>query len=829
MSDHPEDLQPAPEAEAPAPPKRRRAPRKATTAAPETVAETGTQAVSEGASGAVIEAVAESAVPAPAEPVDESPAEPAEPVAPEALADGASELSDAAPRRSRPRRRGRRGAGREAGEVGDDAVTADANAEPPGQVAETAPNGDPGDGSLAAVPVEPVEASGDPSSDIDTLPRQRPARPQRGERQVGPPVVTPTLPQREPDELFADVVSGHYDTEAEPDGSLPPKRVIKADAEAPKLQKVLGQAGVGSRRDIEQWIVEGRIAVNGQPAHVGQRVVFGDRIAVDGKPVRYRILPPPARVIAYHKPAGEVVSHDDPQQRPTVFRRLPRLQRGKWQSVGRLDINTEGLLLFTNSGELANQLMHPRFGVQREYAVRSLGVLSEEGRTRLLEGVEIDGQLAAFQSIVDGGGEGANHWYRVTISEGRNREVRKLFESAGHAVSRLIRIRYGAMVLPRGLKRGIWVELDESEVRALRWHAQAPQAEGAAVDGSAAGLDGEPREPGEAREARPPREPREPRPDDREAGEGRNKRGRRRNKNREGLREGPGLPPQSRGEARGPQGGEHDDVEPIPRNIRDPRLPKPERSPLEPRPGRGGRVPRAPMAFGAPPATEPGFAPEPDPDGDDFTGHIPNPLQQTFDRRAIQAASRQRSNVPGGSEDGEHDDFAAIPNPLQQTFDKRAVQGAKPPRREYGDDGPIPNPLQQTFDKRFAGGGTGGGGANRGGGGSGGGKRRNGPGNGPRGGGGGGRGGAGAGQPDPMRTAQGYVGADSFLQKKAGGRGGPKGRGPRTGGGGGGGGGGGNPGGPRGPKPAGGGGGGGGGGKRRGGGGGGGGRGGPPR
>jgi 23S rRNA pseudouridine2605 synthase len=172
-------------------------------------------------------------------------------------------------------------------------------------------------------------------------------------------------------------------------------------------------------------------------------------------------------VIAYHKPVGEVVTHDDPQNRPTVFRKLPRLQQGKWQSVGRLDLNTEGLLLFTSSGELANKLMHPRFGLEREYAVRVLGPLSNEERQRLLDGVELEDGRAQFGSIDEGGGEGSNVWYRVTISEGRNREVRRLFEAVGHAVSRLIRIRYGAMVLPRGLKRGAWMELDERDIDAL--------------------------------------------------------------------------------------------------------------------------------------------------------------------------------------------------------------------------------------------------------------------------------------------------------------------------------------------------------------------------
>ena len=191
-----------------------------------------------------------------------------------------------------------------------------------------------------------------------------------------------------------------------------------------------------------------------------------------------RIAPPPPRVLAYHKPAGEVVTHDDPQQRPTVFRRLPRLQQGKWQSVGRLDINTEGLLLFTNSGELANQLMHPRFGVEREYAVRVLGAARARGQgAAAAKAWTIDGQRAAFKSIEDGGGEGVNHWYRVVITEGRNREVRKLFEAVGHAVSRLIRIRYGSVVLPHGLKRGVWVDLDEDDVRTLRRLASGPRPE----------------------------------------------------------------------------------------------------------------------------------------------------------------------------------------------------------------------------------------------------------------------------------------------------------------------------------------------------------------
>lgn len=266
---------------------------------------------------------------------------------------------------------------------------------------------------------------------------------------------------------FDDVISGQFDADEERVDLLPAKRVLAPLAETPKLHKVLAQAGMGSRLEMEQLILEGRITVNNEPAHIGQRVQFGDHVKVNGKPIRIRIDAPPPRVIAYHKPAGEVVTHDDPQNRPTVFRRLPKLYQGKWQSVGRLDLNTEGLLLFTSSGELANNLMHPRFGLEREYAVRVLGSLNKEERQRLLDGVKLDDGMAQFGSIEDGGGEGANCWYRVTISEGRNREVRRMFEAVGHAVSRLIRIRYGAMVLPRGLKRGACMELDEADINAL--------------------------------------------------------------------------------------------------------------------------------------------------------------------------------------------------------------------------------------------------------------------------------------------------------------------------------------------------------------------------
>jgi len=311
-------------------------------------------------------------------------------------------------------------------------------------------------------------------------------------------------------ELFAQVLSGDFDAEQSPaDGAAAldeartdeavdaeaaaapaSKRVLAPDPDAPKLQKVLGQAGVGSRRDMEELILDGRITVNGEPAHIGQRISFGDRIEVNGRAIKYRIAQPRPRVLAYHKPVGEVVTRDDPQQRPTVFRGLPPLQHGKWQSVGRLDINTEGLLLFTNSGELANQLMHPRFGVEREYAVRVLGTLDNEARERLLQGVMVEGQNASFRSIEDGGGEGANHWYRVVITEGRHREVRKLFDAVGLTVSRLIRIRYGTVVLPRGLKRGVWVDLEDADVRLIRQLASGARAPKLQPDGASARVGG---------------------------------------------------------------------------------------------------------------------------------------------------------------------------------------------------------------------------------------------------------------------------------------------------------------------------------------------------
>ena len=247
----------------------------------------------------------------------------------------------------------------------------------------------------------------------------------------------------------------------------PARRDLTSDDDAPKLHKVLAEAGLGSRRDMEELIVAGRVSVNGEPAHIGQRILPTDQVRINGKLIQRRVSKKPPRVLVYHKPAGEIVSHNDPDGRPSVFERLPTIKAGKWLAVGRLDFNTEGLLLFTTSGDLANRLMHPRYGIDREYAVRTLGELEEGMRQKLLAGVELEDGLAQFSRVADGGGEGVNKWYRVTIGEGRNREVRRMFEAIGLTVSRLIRTRYGALVLPPNLKRGRWEEMDEHAVRAL--------------------------------------------------------------------------------------------------------------------------------------------------------------------------------------------------------------------------------------------------------------------------------------------------------------------------------------------------------------------------
>ena len=230
---------------------------------------------------------------------------------------------------------------------------------------------------------------------------------------------------------------------------------------------MLAEAGMGSRRDMEELIVAGRVSVNGEPAHIGQRIMPTDQVRINGKPVKRKLASKPPRILLYHKPTGEIVSHADPEGRPSVFDNLPPMKTAKWLAVGRLDFNTEGLLLLTTSGDLANRFMHPRYSVEREYAVRVVGELAEGMRQKLLHGVELEDGPANFLRIRDGGGEGTNHWYHVALAEGRNREVRRMFEAAGLMVSRLIRTRHGPIALPKGLKRGRWEELEDNQVRGL--------------------------------------------------------------------------------------------------------------------------------------------------------------------------------------------------------------------------------------------------------------------------------------------------------------------------------------------------------------------------
>jgi len=240
-----------------------------------------------------------------------------------------------------------------------------------------------------------------------------------------------------------------------------------AGEDQPKLHKVLADAGLGSRRDMEELILAGRVSVNGQPAHIGQRIGANDQVRVNGRTIPRRAAGPVQRVLLYHKPAGEICTRDDPDRRATVFDKLPRIKGARWVAVGRLDFNTEGLLIFTTSGDLANRLMHPRYGWEREYAVRVLGRIDDEAREKLLAGVQLDDGPARFSLLEDIGGDGANTWYRAVLSEGRNREVRRMAEAVGVTVSRLVRLRFGPVALPRGLSRGRWLELDEAEVHAL--------------------------------------------------------------------------------------------------------------------------------------------------------------------------------------------------------------------------------------------------------------------------------------------------------------------------------------------------------------------------
>lgn len=232
-----------------------------------------------------------------------------------------------------------------------------------------------------------------------------------------------------------------------------------------RLQKILSQAGLGSRREMERWIENGWVQVNGKPAKIGDSASSEDKITVKGKlinnPLKVRQN---IRILLYHKPVGEISSRHDPKFEKTVFDHLPHLRQGRWVQVGRLDLNTSGLLIFTNNGDLANQLMHPKYGLEREYAVRVHGQISAEALNNLQKGVELDDGIARFIRIEFRGGEGTNSWYHVTLNEGRNREVRRLWESQGVEVSRLIRIRYGVLTMPRFLSRGQCYELTPKEV-----------------------------------------------------------------------------------------------------------------------------------------------------------------------------------------------------------------------------------------------------------------------------------------------------------------------------------------------------------------------------
>ncbi|PWB59077.1 MAG: pseudouridine synthase [Nitrosomonadales bacterium] len=275
-----------------------------------------------------------------------------------------------------------------------------------------------------------------------------------------------------------------------------------------RLHKMLAQAGLGSRREMEELIRSGKVTVNGQVAEIGAQVEEDDLVKVNGRAVRFRMASKLPRILLYHKPEGEIVSRDDPEKRESVFDVLPQMRGGKWIAVGRLDFNTSGLLIFTTSGELANHLMHPRFEVEREYAIRARGELTQEQLQQLRQGIQMEDGPARFESLVDEGGEGSNHWYRGVLKEGRNREVRRMFEMMGLTVSRLMRVRFGILSLPPRVKRGRWLELEPSQVaEVLRWAGIAlPEAPRTAEGRKAAPVDKQAAE--RKSRSQPPRTPR---------------------------------------------------------------------------------------------------------------------------------------------------------------------------------------------------------------------------------------------------------------------------------------------------------------------------------
>ena len=246
---------------------------------------------------------------------------------------------------------------------------------------------------------------------------------------------------------------------------------------AKRIQKVLAQSGFGSRREIEKAIVDERVLVNNKIAKIGQSIIPTDKVVFKGKLIRLNTSNNLPRVLIYHKPDGELVSENDPGGRKTVFQNLPKIKQAEWISIGRLDFNTSGLLIFTSYGELANKMMHPKYEVDREYSVRVLGELSNDQMKELESGIVLEDGNAKFESINFEGGEGANKWYRVVLKEGKNREVRRMFKHFDMTVSRLIRVRFGIIILPSHLKRGMHTELTQAEVsRLLQKHDIKPES-----------------------------------------------------------------------------------------------------------------------------------------------------------------------------------------------------------------------------------------------------------------------------------------------------------------------------------------------------------------
>ena len=234
-----------------------------------------------------------------------------------------------------------------------------------------------------------------------------------------------------------------------------------------RIQKFLAHQGIASRREIDKMLQQSRISVNGQTAKPGDQIDGQEKIALDGKLIRIARTDSRPKLLMYHKPVGEVCTRSDPEGRTTVYNNLPKISNGRWVGIGRLDINTSGLMLFTNQGELANRLMHPSYEVEREYAVRVYGAVSQEMLRQLEQGVELDDGSAKFEQIIDSGGEGSNHWYHVVLKEGKNREVRRLWESVGVEVSRLFRVRYDGFNLPKWLKPGKYRIFEDDVVERL--------------------------------------------------------------------------------------------------------------------------------------------------------------------------------------------------------------------------------------------------------------------------------------------------------------------------------------------------------------------------